>query len=432
MSDLDERVDVSDGGGDDLFGDGGSDDGSQIAENDPILSDDDLASDHGRQRSEAPEAAGGDDDAPARELRRVMEMQVSRHGLPKTKDGNMQMAKVPNFLRVIPEEYKADEFQPSGWAIENSKRKIPINLLRYRRNPETGELESNTNIYRWSDGSLTIQVGEEHYDIQVKDQIPPPNKPYVADRDAHRYFAAAHMFDQQMLTVGHISEEWTIRPDKQRVEEDTELLREQMSRARPGMKEGEMIITTTQDPELQKKQAEMAEKERIRAQRRRENAQARMDGGGGGGGYRRGGLSIDALEGGRRSTAGRKRGPGGGAKRGRGRGRGGSDYDSDDDLPSGAHGQNEYDREDDFIASSDDEAMESGENNDEEEEGDDILDVVDREQDERPRAKRQRIEHSDADDDADGDPEDSAAAHASADHARRHRRRVVDDDDDDE
>lgn len=333
----------------------------------------------------------------------------------------MQMAKVPNFLRVIPEEYKANEFKASRWAIENSQRRIPLNLIRYRRNTETGELESNTNIYRWSDGSLTIQVGEEHYDIQVKDQIPPANKNYVADRDAHRYFAAAHMFDQQMLTVGHISEEWTIRPDKQRVEEDTEMLREQMSRARPGMKEGEMIITTTQDPELQKKQAEMAEKERIRAQRRRENAQARVDGGGGGGGggYRRGGLSIDALEGGRRSTAGRKRGPGGSTRRRRGQ----SDYDSDEDQP-GAHGQNEYDREDDFIASSDDENMESGDNNNEDE--DDILDAVDRDQDERPRAKRQRTaEPSDAEDDADGDPEDAAAAHA-----RRHRRRVVDDDDD--
>lgn len=341
----------------------------------------------------------------------------------------MQMAKVPNFLRVIPEEYKTDEFRPSSWAIKNSKHKIPINLIRYRRNPETGELESNTNIYRWSDGSLTMQVGEEHYDIQVKEQIPPPNKPYVADRDAHRYFAAAHMFDQQMLTVGHISEEWTIRPDKQRIDEDTEMLREQMSRARPGMKEGEMIITTTQDPELQKKQAEMAEKERVRAQRRRENAQARVDGGGGGGGggYRRGGLSIDALEGGRRSTAGRKRGPGGGPKRRR---RGDSEYDSDDDLPAGAHGQNEYDREDDFIASSDNDDNESGDNNDNEEE-DDILDVVDRDQHEKPRAKRQRTEHSDVDEDADGEPEGSAAAHA-ADHARRHRRRVVDDDDDEE
>lgn len=341
----------------------------------------------------------------------------------------MQMAKVPNFLRVIPEEYKSDEFQPSAWAIENSKRRIPINLIRYRRNPETGKLESNANIYRWSDGSLTIQVGEEHYDIQIKEQIPPANKPYVADRDAHRYFAAAHMFDQQMLTVGHISEEWTIRPDKQRIDEDTELLREQMSRAKPGMKEGEMIITTTQDPELQKKQAEMAEKERIRAQRRHENLQARVDGGGGGGGYRRGNLSIDALEGGRRSTAGRKRGPGGSTKRRGGR-RGESEYDSDDDLPAGAHGQNEYDREDDFIASSDEEAGESGDNNNDDEEEDDIFDIVDREQDERPRAKRQRTtEHSGVDEDADGDFEDSAA-HGGADHARRHRRRVVDDDDD--
>lgn len=335
----------------------------------------------------------------------------------------MQAAKVPNFLRFLPTEYKSDEFHPSDWAIENSMRKIPTNLVRYRRNPETGELESNANIYKWSDGSLTLQVGEEHFDIQVKEQVPPAHKPYIPDRDAHRYIAAAHMGHSHLLTVAHINEEWTIRPDKKRIDEDTEILREKMGQAKGGMKEGEMIITATEDPELQKKQAEQAERERIRAAKRRENAAARLDGGGGGGGFRRGNLTIDGLEG-RRAPGGRKRGPGGSSKRSGGGRRRNDEYDSDDDLPAGAHGNaNEYDREDDFIASS---GEESGEDNGAED--DDILDAVDREDRDRPRAKRQRTAEPSDDEDADGEPEESHAG-TSGEHARRRMRRIVDDDD---
>lgn len=335
----------------------------------------------------------------------------------------MQLAKVPTFLRFIPELYDQDAYKPSRWDIANSKRRIPINFVRYRRNPETGELESNANIYRWSDGSMTIQVGEEHYEIQRKAQVPPPNKPYNPDRDAHRYVAAAQSAAEQILTVAHIDEEWAIRPDKQRIDEDTELLREKMGLAKGGLREGEMIITTNQDPELQKKQAELAEKERLRAQRRRENAQMRIEGGSGG--YRKGGLSIGDLEGGRRSTSGRKRGPGGSAKRSQSRYN--DEYDSDDDLPPGGRRDDAYDKGDDFIASSDEEIVEGGSDDD-----DDILDDGDDDIDERPRAKRQRTaEPSNDEADADGEADDSAPA-ASGDHGRRRVRRVVSSDDEDE
>lgn len=268
---------------------------------------------------------------------------------------------------------------------------------------------------------MTMQVGLEHYDIQVKAQVPPPTKAYMADRDAHRYVAAAHSAHAQLLTVGHVTEEWAIRPDKQRVEEDTERLKEKMGQAKGGLKEGEMIITTTQDPELQKKQAEMAEKERARAQRRRENAQIRMEGGAGG--YRKGGLSIGDLEGARRSTSGRKRGPGGSSKRSR---RQNDDYDTDDDG-DGVHRTNQYDMEDGFIAASDDEESIEEDNDDD---NDDILDDGDVDF-ERPRPKRKRTRDSDDDDDADGDLDEDAPT-ASGDHGRRRVRRVVSDDDDDE
>jgi hypothetical protein len=90
MSDVEDQVDVSDGAGDDLFGDDGSD-ASLIADNPPLPSDDELASEpdrHRSQRSETREAAGGDGYGERRE-KTVAEEIIYRHGLPKTNEGNV-------------------------------------------------------------------------------------------------------------------------------------------------------------------------------------------------------------------------------------------------------------------------------------------------------------------------------------------------------
>lgn len=331
----------------------------------------------------------------------------------------MQLVKVPHFLRLVPEPYDS-ESPVEDWDVENSLRQIPTNVIRYRRNPQTGKLESNANIYRWSDGSVTIQVGEEHYDVQIKPQIPSSSKQYMPDRDANRYIAAAQEGMGQLLTVAHVTEEWAIRPDRKRVQEETEQLKERMTQANGGAKEGELIITTTVDPELQKREAELAEKERIRAQRKRENAQLRVEAGPGG--FRKGASSMGLgdLEGGRRATSGRKRGAGGGPKRSRGR-------NNDDSDSEGGYGGEDYDKADDFLAASDEEVSEG--------EDDDLLDDGEVEfEREKPRAKKQKRDESsqdEADTDADGEPDDDAPA-ATGEHGRRRVRRVVSDDDDDE
>lgn len=95
MSDVEDRVDnASDGGDDDLFGDNDGSDASLIEENPPIGSDDDLASDNDRARRES--ASPRDDRSemegsaePQSNLTRVLEMELQRHALPKTKDGNV-------------------------------------------------------------------------------------------------------------------------------------------------------------------------------------------------------------------------------------------------------------------------------------------------------------------------------------------------------
>lgn len=215
------------------------------------------------------------------------------------------------------------------------------------------------------------------------------------------------------MTVGHLTEQYTVRPNKTVGDNALSVLAERMALASKSSTGGDMIIKTTRDPELQKKQAELAEKERMKAQRKRENAVAKVDGGLGRSG--RGGLSIGGLEG-ARSGAARKRGAPGSARPKRRR----PEYDSDDDLPQGVSRHEDYDLDDGFLVGSDEE-VESGADDDEEE---DILD--DDDEDEAPRSKRQRTKEPEDDEDAEGDEVEPMETSGRS----GRRRNVIDDDDD--
>lgn len=282
----------------------------------------------------------------------------------------------------------------------------------FRRDAKTGRMQSNANIYRWSDGSVTLAIGEEHYEIQSKALAPPSNKPYQEVQDAHYYAAAAHLTTNSLLVVGHLTEQLTVRPNKDLQDHALERLKAELAGAKRD-RGAEMIIVTKEDPELQKKQAELAEKERMKLQRRRDTAAARVDGR-----YKGGALSIGDLEGRRGAgAAGRKRGAPGGVKKKHRR----PEYDSDDDLPSGARRADNYDMDDGFLVDSDEES-EAVEEDEEEEE---ILDDED-EEDEAPRPKRQRT--TEPDEDAEGEDDAPAQNETSS----RRRRRVIHDDDDEE
>jgi len=242
---------------------------------------------------------------------------------------------------------------------------------------------------------------------------PPSNKPYVEVQDAHYYAAAAHLQSNALVVVGHIAEQYVVRPNRSEEDAALAVLKQKLADAsRSSQSEENMIIRTTQDPELQKKQAELAEKERERARRRRENAAARLDGNVSR--FARGALSIGDLEGGRKGAS-RKRGAPGGPRQKRRR----PEYDSDDDLPQGKGRQEDYDLEDEFIAPSDEEISEGPEDDDE-----DILD--DDEEDERPRPKRPKPAKKDAEDD---DVDNDAPAAADASRRGHGRRQIIDEDD---
>ncbi|KOS16889.1 RNA polymerase-associated protein LEO1 [Escovopsis weberi] len=437
MSDSEDPIDpIDEEGGDDLFGDDFADDDdaaprshspkrrAHAGDNDIHIDDDDLASDADADADAdddgEPRNRYDDDAHPHHETkeRLVMAVPTYRHRIPRPEDGTLRVMRVPKFIKLLPEMYDPDTFQPSEFDVANALAEHPRHVVRVRRDVDTHELKSNANIYRWSDGSVTVSVGGEQYEITKKTLAPPAGQPYNELHDGHYYAAAAELGSNVLMTVGHITEQYNVRPNKAGGDTALSILAERMAQASKSSASSEMIIKTTRDPELQKKQAEMAEKERIKAQRRRENAAAKVDGGGGRVGGRGGGLSIGDLEGGRRAGAGgsaRKRGaPGGSGKPKRRR----PEYDSDDDLPQGAKRHEEYDLDDGFLVASDDELESEAEDDDEEEE--DILD--DDDDDDAPRSKRQRTRDAASDEDAEGDDVEPEAS------GRTRRRNVVDDD----
>ncbi|KAL2130098.1 hypothetical protein VTI74DRAFT_6899 [Chaetomium olivicolor] len=412
MSDSEDPIDIVDEGGDDLFGDG--DDDNALSETGNVLSDRDLASERddddldARRRDE-------DEEPPEFREKLVAEVPLYRHRIPRSKDGSLHSLRVPDFIKFNPMEYKPDEWQPSKWDLENAKSEKPVPSIMFRRDPKTGRMQSNANMYRWSDGSVTLAIGNEHYEIQSKPLAPPRNKPYNEVQDAHYYAAAAHLTTNSLLIVGHLTEQYTVRPNKELQDHALERLKADLAGAKKD-RGAEMIIVTNEDPELQKKQAELAEKERAKLQRRRETAAARADGTGAR--YKGGALSVGDLEGRRGpGTAGRKRGAPGSTKKKHRR----PEYDTDDEVPSGQRRADNYDMDDGFLVDSDEESEEVEEDEEEEE----LLDDED-EEEEAPRRKRQRT--TEPDEDAEG--EEDAPAHESSRSGRR--RRVIQDDDDEE
>jgi RNA polymerase-associated protein LEO1 len=307
--------------------------------------------------------------------------------------------------------------------------------IRYRKNDKTGKLESNAVYSRWSDGSGTITIGDTTYELTSKPLAPWGQKVYQDVLDSHQYLAAPYVSAQMMQLVGHFTNQYTVVPNSQLQDVAIQKLKASMqNKARESGKNekgsGIAVIEATEDPELAKKQAEQAEKERMKLQRRRETASARAEQQTGRvRGAIGGGLSLDDLEGRSRNLSGKKKRAPGGPRQPRRR----AEYDSDDDLPHGRTREDEYDMDDGFLAPSDEEQEVGSEDSEEE------LEEESERESRRRKKQKTRREEPGSDVDAEGEDEDdmapqSSAAPASTDAsgARGRKRHIIEDDEDDE
>lgn len=345
---------------------------------------------------------------------------------------------VPNFLTIESEDFNPENYVPPPFNTAATS-------LCWRTDPkDDSKIQSNSRIIRWSDGSLTLQLAsspQEQYRMPSKRLAPKATAEYEPDYDAHTYLGAAAETSSVFRITSHLTSSLVVLPSAVETDDAVERLKLSLAAATRGTKKNAdgsvAMFDVKEDPELAKKQAELAEREKLRAARKRQAAAERdLDRGrrvglssrSGGAGLTVGGLEDD-MEG-MATTKAR------GAQKSRRANRRGEIY-SDEEEGYGRRGgrnrEDEYDEDDGFLVGSDEEPeMEDDADEEEEEEEDDDADG---EPDDEAKSGRDTTRKNQSSAEK-GAPEDTemggTAAGAGSPPVRKKNRYTIGDDEDDE
>ncbi|RWQ99674.1 Leo1-like protein-domain-containing protein [Paecilomyces variotii] len=306
-----------------------------------------------------------------RETLNVMDLNLGRAPEPESSNGEVYTLTVPNFLSIETEEFNPETYVAPPFSTASTS-------LCWRFDPnDPSSLQSNARIIRWEDGSLTLQLAsapQEQYRISSK-PLAPLNKAgdYESEFDAHAYLGAAAERASVFHLTSHLTHGLTILPTTHETDDAVQRLQEAMAAAaRAGRKNPDgtvTVIDVKEDPELAKKQAEMAEREKLKAARRRQQLADRdLDRGRRVGmSYRTGGagLTVGGLEDDDGMMTTRPR-----AKKPRKPNRRGEIYTDEEEEYDrrGRTREDEYDEDDGFLVGSDEEPEVVDDDDEEEEE----------------------------------------------------------------
>ena len=366
----------------------------------------------------------------------------------------MYLTKVPRFLSIDPKVWHHTTYQPPTTEHHSttagptfSPYNTALSTVHWRKSPSNPkETQSNARILRWSDGSLTLQFASnptQQFVIEGNSLAPRqqhPVKPTPTSRKAgqlqkdhaHDTFTYLTIPDphNQLVRISHkITAGLSILPSAETTDEALEKLQTSLAAIAQGKNKtagGNIeLVRIDEDPELAKKKAEIAERDKMRAQKRREAAETRERERGSRGLGRRsygGGLSASMLEDDEVGGAGAR--PKGNRQKPNRRQRRNSEYSDDEDFghKRGNFANDEYDEEDEFIARSDEEeeAIASSDSDD------GIVNEPSGGAKKKTTAKAAKRPSPEADDDEDAEGEDEEDVVQTS---RVKRRRVVDDDD---
>ncbi|KAJ1980784.1 Paf1 complex component [Dimargaris verticillata] len=183
------------------------------------------------------------------------------------------VTKVPNFLRVEaepfdPETYEAVSLAAAGEGAQITKLKLD-NTLRWRRRPTADEtesddsaLESNGRLVRWSDGTMSLFLGGEYFDA-----IPKPLD------SSHHLLTVLHPTDGLLQGKYSLTHSLAFKPSSTSSLTHKTFTQAISDRHKKTIKT--RFVNTTKDPELEKREVEMRENEKLRAQRRLEASRLR-------------------------------------------------------------------------------------------------------------------------------------------------------------
>lgn len=222
----------------------------------------------------------------------------------------LYLLQFPNFLGIDPKAFHHSNFQPPVTDHHSSEPpsstfssyQTSNNTVRWRYSPsKPSEVQSNSRIIRWSDGSITLQLASnprEQYELTAKPLAPSHNhflKPtnsaanrgraangtpaYNSRLDSHTYLATPHEHASLIRITNHVTSSLAVQSSSDQNDDALVRLQQSLAAATKGNKTaadgGLEIISISEDPEQAKKRAEVAEKEKLRAQRRRQMQEER-------------------------------------------------------------------------------------------------------------------------------------------------------------
>ena len=235
---------------------------------------------------------------------KIMGVPLLRRHEPKPSDGELYVLKMPRFLAFQTAAFKPETFElPQAEHYEKqpssafSAYDTAMTTLRWRRSPSNmKQLQSNARVLRWSDGSLTLQLASDptaQYEISAEPlaprQVNPPKPTPVSrfdnsgrtgrierDDSGHAYAMAISTISYGLRTEARVTATLNVQPNGRQSDVDGVLEKLKERYANRELNSRALLQDIREDPELARKQAEQAEKERIRAARRLENQKQRL------------------------------------------------------------------------------------------------------------------------------------------------------------
>ena len=132
-------------------------------------------------------------------------------------------------------------------------------VIRNKKSEVGDDIETNSRLNRWSDGTWTLQIGSEHFEIL----------PQVFGSDENHILLVRHRQNKEYLeAIGKLANKLTIRPfmDAEGTHRKYLAMAEATGK---GMKKVKVrVATTTADPEKEKRGLVKIQQERIKARRK--------------------------------------------------------------------------------------------------------------------------------------------------------------------
>lgn len=208
---------------------------------------------------------------------RTKEMTLKKMKAPRDSNRIPMLLKLPGFMGLDRSPYSVGQLlegELSGYERAEKESHDPsvllraANSIRWRFDQEnTEKVETNARLVRWSDGTFSLMVGEEFFEVSVQNMIAEQN-----------YIYGRHVNDKEeqepmpvMECLGRLKERIMIRPyitDDQRHRKFLAAAATASAKASSDVRV--KMAVTTADPEKEKQRMVKLEQEKIKARRKLE------------------------------------------------------------------------------------------------------------------------------------------------------------------